>query len=192
MNMHTNEATMPLSKSATALKYLGLQRYQLDLEGKFDPGWAGCLSNGLAQLKINILRAEAARSTGRQWQSRIDLDFSSAKLAPDAVDYLALSASTATVQALAEPVALDDYQLERSTRHTGSLYLEAHGPDRIGVLSTLLNTFSLFSLYPVEMLVETKNRRIFDRFWLKGMGGSAPSHEAVAALRERVSEFAQC
>lgn len=190
--MHTNEATMPLSASGTDLKYLGMRHYQLAMEGRFDPGWICGLSHGLAQRRINITRVEAARVTGRHWQSRLDLDFSAALLAPDAVDYLALSKSYATVQALAEPVVLDDYQLERSTKCEGSLYIEANGPDRIGVLSSLLNTFSLFSLFPAEMMVETKNRRIFDQFWLKGMGGSAPSNEAVAALRERMREFAQC
>ncbi len=189
--MHTNEATMPLSPSATALKYLGMRRYQLAMEGRFDPGWICGLSHGLAQRRINITRVEAARGVGRHWQSRLELDFNAAELSPDAVDYLALSKSSSTVQALAEPVMLDDYQLERSARCEGSLYLEASGPDRLGVLSSLLNTFSLFSLFPAEMLVETKNKRIFDRFWLKGMGGSSPSREAVSALRERMQEFVQ-
>jgi hypothetical protein len=187
--MHTKEATVPLSTSGTALKYLGMRRYQLTMEGRFDPGWICGLSHGLAQRKVNITRVEAARGTGRNWQSSLDLDFSAAVLAPDAIDYLALSRSNASVQALAEPIALDDYQLECSTKCEGSLYLEASGSDRLGVLSALLNTFSLFSLFPAEMLVETKNKRIFDRFWLKGMGGSAPSREAVAALRERMQEF---
>lgn len=187
--MHTKEATVPLSTSGTALKYLGMRRYQLTMEGRFDPGWICGLSHGLAQRKVNITRVEAARGIGRNWQSCLDLDFGAAVLAHDAIDYLALSKSNATVQALAEPIALDDYQLERSTRCEGSLYLEANGPDRLGVLSALLNTFSLFSLFPAEMLAETKNKRIFDRFWLKGMGGSAPSREAVAALRERMQEF---
>ncbi len=188
--MHTNEATMPHATSETALKYLGAKQYQLSMEGRFDPGWVCGLSHGLAERRISIMRVEAARAIGRNWQSQLDLDFSTALQAPDAIDYLALSRSHATVQALAEPVILDDYQLEPSTRYTGSLYVEASGPDRLGVLSSLLNTFTLFSLFPAEMLVETKNRRIFDRFWLKGMGGSAPSREAVMALRERMLEFA--
>lgn len=190
--MRTKEAALPQSTSTTDLKYLGMKKYQLSMEGRFDPGWVCGLSQGLAELRISIMRVEAARTIGRNWQSRLDLDFSTATLPPDAVDYLALSKSSATVRVLAEPVVLDDYQLERSTKYEGSLYIEANGPDRIGVLSSLLNTFSLFSLFPAEMQVETKNRRIFDRFWLKGMGNSAPSHEAVTALRERMREFANC
>jgi len=189
--MHKIEATMPISTSGTDLKYLGAKHYQLSMAGRFDPGWVCGLSHGLAERRISIMRVEAARITGRNWQSRLDLDFSTTTVTPDAVDYLELSKSYATVQALAEPIVLDDYQFERSTRCDGSLYIEANGPDRIGVLSSLLNTFSLFSLFPAEILVETKNRRIFDQFWLKGMGGVAPSNEAVAALRERMREFTQ-
>jgi hypothetical protein len=187
--MHTKEATMLLSASGTTLTYLGMRCYQLDLDGRFAPGWICMLSHGLAERKISITRVKAARGVGMNWHSRLDLDFSTAAVEPDAVDYLTLSKSYATVQALAEPVVLDDYQIERSTKCEGSLYVEVNGQDRIGVLSSLLNTFSLFSLFPAEMLVETKNKRIFDRFWLKGMGGSAPSHEAVTALRERMREF---
>jgi len=188
--MHTNKATMPQSTSVTALKYLGMRCYQLAMEGRFDPGWICGLTYGLSQRRINITRVEAARGVGRNWQSWLDLDFSTAELAPDAIDFLALSKPCVAVQTLAEPVVLDDYQLERSNKYEGSLYVEASGPDRLGVLSSLLNTFSLFSLFPAEMQVETKNRRIFDRFWLKGMGNSAPSNEAVAALQERIQAFA--
>ncbi len=187
--MHTKEATVPLSASGTTLRYLGVRRYQLAMNGRFDPGWICALSHGLAERQINIMQVEAARDTGRNWNSLLNLDFRASGVEPDSVDYLALSRSSATVQALAEPLVLDDYQMERSNRCAGSLYLEASGPDRLGVLSALLNTFSLFSLFPAEILVETKGKRIFDRFWLKGMGGSAPSQEAVAALRLRIQEF---
>ncbi len=189
--MRTNEAVLPLSPAANSLRYLGVKQYQLSMEGRFDPGWICGLTHGLAERRINIIRAEALRGNGRNWQARLDLDFSLADVATDEVDYQALSKATATVQALSNPLVLDDYQLERSSRCGGSLYLEASGPDRLGALSSLLNTFSLFSLFPAEILVETKQRRIFDRFWLKGLGNSVPSPEAVTALRQRMQEVAQ-
>lgn len=187
--MLTNKAALPLTTAGTTLRYLGARQYQLGLEGRFDPGWVCGLTHGLAKQRISIMRVEAARMNGRNWRSLLDLDFSTSPASPDTVDYLTLSRSPAEVMALAESVVLDDYQLERSTRCSGSLYVEASGPDRLGVLASLLNTFSLFSLFPAEMLVETKNKRIFDRFWLKGIGGSAPSPEAIAALRGRMLEF---
>lgn len=186
--MHTIQATVPESKTQVTLIPHSMQRYQLGLEGRLEPGWAGRLSNGLAQRRINILRVEAARRQGRQWSSLIDLDFGSSRIRPDTVDYLELSHAPVDTT-LAEPLVLDDYQIERSTRCQGSLYLEVSGHDRIGCLSSLLNTFSLFSLFPAEMLVETQHKRIFDRFWLKGLGGSMPSNEAIAALRERMNEL---
>lgn len=187
--MHTNEATMPLSPSATALKYLGMRRYQLAMEGRFDPGWICGLSHGLAQRRINITRVEELHGVlgdiGSPGWNSISMQLNclqmrliiwhSANRLPRFRPWLNRLCLMITS--------------ERSARCEGSLYLEASGPDRLGVLSSLLNTFSLFSLFPAEMLVETKNKRIFDRFWLKGMGGSSPSREAVSALRERMQGF---
>lgn len=188
--MHTIKATKPEAKIEVTLHQHSLQRYQLGLQGRLEPGWAGMLSNGLAQRRVSIIRVEAARVTGWSWQSAIDLDFTSATVMPDTIDFVALSSRVSPGSVSAPPVVvLDDYLVERSTRCAGSLYLEASGPDRIGLLSSLLNTFSLFSLFPAEMLVETQKKRVFDRFWLKGLGGAAPSEEAVAALRERMREL---
>lgn len=184
--VHIIQATVPESKTEVTLTRGGLQQYRLGLEGRLEPGWAGRLSNGLAQRQINILRVAAARRSGRHWSSLIDLDFCSARVRPDAVDFLAISQGTPDLPLLPEPIMLNDYQLESSTRHEGTLYLEATGPDRIGFLSSLLNLFSFFSLFPVEILAETSKKQIFDRFWLKGMGGSKPSQEAVSALEERI------
>lgn len=188
--VHTIQATLPESKTEATLHHHGLQRYRLGLYGRLEPGWAGLLSNALALRQVSITRVEAVRATGWNWQSVIDLDFSSATVVPDKIDFIALSS-----RALPGPfpvpagIMLDDYQLERATRCGGSRYLEACGPDRIGLLSSLLNTFNLFSLFPAEMLVETQKKRVFDRFWLKGLGGAAPSEEAVSALRERMRGF---
>jgi hypothetical protein len=186
--VHTIRATMPESKTQVTLHHHGLQRYELAVHGRLEPGWAGRLSNGLAQRKINIMRVEAARSAGWQWRSMIDLDFFTAAVKPDAIDFVSLMQAPAAPVAAPETLLIDDYQMERSTRCDGSLYLELSGPDRIGLLSSLLNTFSLYSLFPAEMLVETQRKRVFDRFWLKGLGGSTPSEEATTAIRERMQE----
>ena len=186
--MHTIQATTPESKTQVTLHHHGLQRYELGLHGRLEPGWAGRLSNGMAQRKVNIMRVEAARSAGWKWRSTIDLDFFAAAVKRDTIDFVSLiQAPTAPAPASVE-LLIDDYLLERSTRCEGSLYLEISGPDRLGLLSSLLNTFSLYSLFPAEMLVETQRKRVFDRFWLKGLGGSAPSEEATTAIRERMRE----
>jgi hypothetical protein len=186
--VHTIQATTPELKTQMTLHHHGLQRYQLGLHGRLEPGWAGRLSNGLAQRRVNIMRVEAARSVGWQWRSTIDLDFFSASVRPDAIDFVSLSQVPAATSPVPDTLLLDDYLLERSTRCEGSLYLEVSGPDRIGLLSSLLNTFSLYALFPAEMLVETQKKRVFDRFWLKGLGGTAPSAEATAAIKERMQE----
>lgn len=189
--MHTIRATVPESKTQVTLHHHGLQRYELGLHGRLEPGWAGRLSNGLAQRKINIMRVEAARSAGWKWHSTIDLDFFAAAVKPDAIDFVSLMQAAPAPVTAPETLLIDDYQMERSTRCDGSLYLELSGPDRIGLLSSLLNIFSLYSLFPAEMLVETQRNRVFDRFWLKGLGGSTPSEEATTAIRERMRECMQ-
>lgn len=186
--MHTIQATTPESKTRVTLHHHGLQRYELGLHGRLEPGWAGRLSNGMAQRKVNIMRVEAARSAGWKWRSTIDLDFFTAEVKPDTIDFVSLIQAPAAAAAAPVELLIDDYLLERSTRCEGSLYLEISGPDRLGLLSSLLNTFSLYSLFPAEMLVETQRKRVFDRFWLKGLGGSAPSEEATTAIRERMRE----
>jgi len=145
----------------------------------------------MAQRKVNIMRVEATRSAGWKWRSTIDLDFFAAEVKPDTIDFVSLIQAPAAAAAASVELLIDDYLLERSTRCEGSLYLEISGPDRLGLLSSLLNTFSLYSLFPAEMLVETQRKRVFDRFWLKGLGGSAPSEEATTAIRERMRECMQ-
>ncbi|MBI2354034.1 MAG: hypothetical protein HYV06_03215 [Deltaproteobacteria bacterium] len=84
---------------------------------------------------------------------------------------------------------LYDYVLEHSAKYEGSLYIEVTGEDRLGFLSALLNAFSLFSLFPVEMVVETKQKKVMDRFWLKGLGGASPSESAASALRDILKSY---
>lgn len=190
--MHTITAMMPRSNTTTQIMPLGAERYRVTLSGKFDPGWTGCFSSQLAARKINILRVEAARKTGRAWDATADLDFLATTIRPDQVDFHMLCSTATAPHANPEPLALTDYQLERTTRNDGSLYLEVTGFDRIGCLSSLLNSFSLFSLFPIEMLVETQGKQIFDRFWLKGLGGTAPSDEALLALQGKMREALTC
>ncbi len=185
--MHKFAAVSNKIESDVYMNYLGLQCYQVDLKGRFAPGWVGHLSNGLAHRNINITRVEAARGVGMQWSARLNLDFTTTDIRPDDLDYIGLSRESSSA-VKAESLCIESLKMEFSTDCDGSLYLEAGGPDRIGILSSLLNRFSLFSLFPVKMLVETKNNRIFDRFWLKGLGSSIPSKEAVSALKERLEE----
>lgn len=178
-----------LNKTESHVSSKGLSRYELRLKGKLEPGWAGSLCNGLARLKINIIKVEAARNELRSWDSSIEMDFGACSLRPDAIDYIALASDTAIPPVASGAIQLDDYQIEPSRRCGGSLYLEISAPDRLGLLSSLLNSFCLFSLFPAEMRVETNGRRAFDRFWLKGVAGTAPSHEAAETLKERLSSL---
>jgi len=41
------------------------------------------------------------------------------------------------------------------------------------------------------MVVETKDNKVFDRFWLKGMGGMPPSAAAATALGDTLKSYIQ-
>jgi hypothetical protein len=76
------------------------------------------------------------------------------------------------------PLKISDFQIERSTRHGGSIYTEISGKDSIGFLYGMLRIFSFYSLFPTELEISTKGMIAADRFWLKGIGASVPTKEA--------------
>lgn len=164
----------------------GLHIYALSLRGKLEPGWAGALCNGLARLKVSIRKVAAVRDSRRNWDASVEMDFAACAVPPDAVDYTALAAETVVTSDDLATVVLTDYQIEPSRRCDGSLYLEIAAHDRLGLLSSLLNTFCLFSLFPAEMQVETNGRHAFGRFWLKGVAGTVPSRDTLVTLKDRL------
>jgi len=58
--------------------------------------------------------------------------------------------------------------------------------DHIAFLAALLSRVSFYTLFPETMLIETVNSKIFDRFWIKGLGGQAPSDTAINLLRRKL------
>ena len=165
-------------------------RYSLTMQGKLEPGWVGRLCTCLGRQEINIVRGNAAKVSSSEWSSLFDLDFPKTANDPTTIDFVALMREERTCQGGAS-VVLYDYVLEPSEKYGGTLYVEVTGQDRVGFLSSILNAFSLFSLFPTEMVVETKENKVFDRFWLKGMGGMPPSAAAATALGDTLKSYIQ-
>jgi predicted amino acid-binding ACT domain protein len=177
-------------KASSGLRKNGNNRYDLTMEGKLEPGWVGRLCTCLGRQEINIVRGNAAKVSTSEWSSLFDLDFPKTVRDPGTIDFVALMREERTCQGGAA-VVLYDYLLEQSEKYGGTLYVEVTGQDRVGFLSSILNCFSLFSLFPTEMVVETKENRVFDRFWLKGMGGMPPSGAAATALGDTLKGYIQ-
>ncbi len=175
-------------KASSDIRKNGINRYSLTMQGKLEPGWVGRLCTCLGRQEINIVRGNAAKVSSSEWSSLFDLDFPQTMGDPTTIDFVALMREERTCQGGAS-VVLYDYALNQSEKYGGTLYVEVTGQDRVGFLSSILNAFSLFSLFPTEMIVETREGKVFDRFWLKGMAGIAPSDAAAVALGDTLRTF---
>jgi hypothetical protein len=80
------------------------------------------------------------------------------------------------------PIRISRYLL---TRPMGDapLVLTVEAPDQIGFLAQLLGELSFFSLFPVEMRIETVHGVVRDRVHLRSVAGTAPSEEALDAVK---------
>jgi hypothetical protein len=160
-------------------------RYEVSLQGRFLPGWLGEFSAALADHQLSILAGNARRVSPSVWQACFELDASAAGIKPDHIDFLALASSRSAV-----PGATPALEAVRVIEEGDALLVEVNGADQIGFLAGLLKRFAFYSLFPVELEVETAGGQISDRIRLKGVGGTAPSAEAVEALRNGLQELA--
>lgn len=101
------------------------------------------------------------------------------------VDFLALTTKRVP-HASALELALTAYSLRPDELDPDAVYVEISGRDRTGFLSGILKQFSLFSLFPTKMIIDTKDGLVFDRFWIKGIGASKPSDDAIASIRRNL------
>lgn len=177
-----------LSSADTHIESLGGTLYKLEITGKLAPGWVGRLSTGLANHRINVLRFKAEKTTVMEWSATLELDFSASQYLPDSIDYQRLARETKTPPSV-ESVKLDTFTVDKSPKHGGCLYIELTGPDRIGFLAALVNMFGMYSLNPAEINIETVEKRVYDRFWLKGLGGTTPSESATRAVFDRLTAY---
>jgi hypothetical protein len=155
--------------------------YELSIGGRFHPGWGGSLANGLAQHGVSIVRGFARKTEALRWRARFELEPTAGGDNPLALDYLDLASRPLPSRRPAE-VSLDRYVLCSSAAHGGSVEVGVEGPDQVGFLGALLKRFAFLALFPEEMSVDTREGRVHDVFWLKGIGRTIPSDEARGGL----------
>jgi hypothetical protein len=151
---------------------------ELKLWGKFPPRWLANLTSGLAAQGITIHKGYANKLSPTIWQGTFELSrLDSHQLGQ--LDYVALAEQGE------KSVAAAAIQLEHVVVKPGdeALFVEIKGDDSVGFLMTLLKTFAFCSLYPAEVSIDTPHGQVHDRFWLKGLGGSAPSTTLAEGLR---------
>jgi len=153
----------------------------LQLWGRLRPSWSGSLAEGLADAGLSLVSGFARKIGPMRWLAEFELDGREAKQDPLALDYLELSARTQTSSGRT-PIALHSYAVASSEKHGGSLYLEITGSDRVGFLGSILTGFAFLSLFPEEMKIATHARTVHDRFFLTGIGRTAPNAHARQGL----------
>lgn len=170
------------AKAAAAAQWVEVPlaggKSELKLWGKFPPRWLANLTSGLAAQGITIHKGYANKLSPTIWQGTFELSRLDAGPRGQ-LDYVALA------QEGEKSVTATAIQLEHVAVKPGddALFVEIKGDDSVGFLMTLLKTFAFCSLYPAEVSIDTPHGRVHDRFWLKGLGGSAPSTALGEGLR---------
>jgi len=172
-----------------SVEALGRERYELALEGRLAPGWAGNLAAGLAERCVSIDRGDARVSRAGLWNARFDVRRLPGAPALETLDLAALARADAG-RGFANPLRLDAYELSQVEAHDGSLLLTLSAPDGVGFLAGLLRRLAYFALFPVELRLETRDERVADDLWLRGAGGRVPSARARSALERALAAHA--
>jgi hypothetical protein len=162
------------------LRPTGRGFHELKIRGQLPPRWLANLTSALAARGINIQRGNASKLTPSLWQATLDIAPAGDGELPVGLDYPALAQTTVAADPAAVPIHLDSYSLEM---RSDSLFVEVKGADSVGFLVALLKTFAFFSLFPAEVHIDTPGGRVHDRFWLKGVGGLAPSESSRQGLQ---------
>ncbi len=168
---------------------LGAERHQVYIDGSLPPGWAGNLASGLATQRISIERGEARAERGGVWTARFEVARLAGAPPFESIDFARLAATDAR-EGFATPLRLIGFELAPAAEHNGCLVLCVAAQDTVGFLAALLRRLAYFSLFPVEMRLETRGGAIDDRLWLRGAGDRVPSVRARDALRHAMNVHA--
>lgn len=170
-----------MSGTDIALERRGREVTLLRVAGRLRPGWCGNLAMGLAALDIDITRGHATSEGAGFWSAQLEL-LCPADDQPTREQIARLLESNGAA-GFTLPLDLLSYGLAPSTRHGGCLLLELEAPNRVGFLAALLRRLAYFSLFPVELQLETSAGAARDRLWLRGGGDSLPAPRVAGALR---------
>lgn len=166
---------------------LGFNRYRLQVNGDFTPGWLARLSAGLSEHQVSIIRGKGRRLRAAQWEADFEIAMERGGDDPRRLDFQAFVRSAGRGSDSGR-LELESYRVETDRDDPKSVRIEVQGADKIGFLQKLLKSFALFSLFPCELRVETIGSSARDSFQLRGIAGSTPSREAIEGLKELLED----
>jgi UTP:GlnB (protein PII) uridylyltransferase len=163
--------------------------FRVRLSGFFAPTWMSSLCCGISRARLSIERAHAVRAANGSWMSEHYLRVLDESDDPTELPYLKLA--QAAYRDPGRRLALTRYALVQTDDHGGTLKLSFEAPDAVGLLGALLTALSDFSVYPVEMHVETRGGRAEDSLWLSAIDGGLPRPESEQAIRALLDSAAR-
>jgi len=174
------------SRPGFNLEPLGGRRYRITLQGGFIPGWIGSFTGRLADLGFNIFSGNARKLNPAIWHAVFEFEAGSDS-DPARVDFLVL-ADGSIDRTPPRSIRLEEYRIVSNP--DGCVSVHVSGRDQLGLLGSLLKKFHLYMLFPNEVVVETASGRVKDFFRLRGVGGTAPSKDAIIALEDALGAMA--
>lgn len=159
----------------------------ISLSGRLASGWSGHFAHALAARAINIESGFASRNARGHWTAEFDVSLGHGAAEPARLDVRSLIAAPA-MRSNWPDLRLTACSL---TRPVGEPQVIAvvEGRDQPGFLAQLLSQFACFSLFPVEMRIDTMRGHVRDRFHLRSVAGSAPPEETLAIIRRSMDGF---
>ena len=161
--------------------------FNLKVWGRFPPNWIANLSTGLASNRISI-NGGTAKKVKTLWQADFEIAATNTAINLNRIDFLAFAKNGADTDS-PDNISLTEFSLGDPNKNDGALYLELKAVDQIGFLSSLLSRLAFYTLFPDAMVIETIDGRIYDRFWIKGVGGSIPSDTAIGTLKHKLEGY---
>lgn len=165
--------------------------YRIRLGGMLRCTWMLGVCTNLAAQNISIDRAHARRlAHDGSWIAELHVIAMPGSADPLQLPMIAFAEEVPADSSSALP--LREYELLESTDHGGTLRLTISAQDSVGLLGSLLRTFSGLSLVPVEMHIETRGMQACDCLWLSSLvadrpqAPSASDRNALDALLRRM------
>jgi hypothetical protein len=162
--------------------------YRIRLGGMLRSTWMLGVCTGLARQNISIDRAHARRlAHDGTWIAELHVIAMPGSADPLQLPLISFAEEVPVDTGSA--LALREYELLESTDHGGTLRLTFSAQDSVGLLGSLLRTFSGVSLLPVEMHIETRGMQACDCLWLSSLpsdqAGDQPDRPRTPSAEDR-------
>lgn len=149
----------------------------LQIGGPLPADWSLCLARALARRGASLHTGYARRGPDGAWLAELAIE---AEPHPTAEELLVYATRPEAPLARPDPRILD-FDLGESPAHGGSLALEVHAWDAVGLLAGVLGRARAHDLVPAELILETEQDCAFHHLALTGTD-AAPSRRQRRAL----------